>query len=175
MEDVMQKNSASENDSAVTKVPTGVKLGFFYWNLEISCTASILRLKNFSFMPGLMAQGGGGVKPPNSEKVYIKSVVAQWLPHLNSYKKNPHILFSRMQHQQHLLQMGGNQQKAVVGDILNMWYQTMTINRNTQSNKSLTIRNVSRNPYWNWPLRISVHWEHFSSSRVANWSRDTSY
>ena len=25
-----------------------------------------------------------GVKPPNSEKVYHKCVVAQWLPHLNN-------------------------------------------------------------------------------------------
>ena len=34
-----------------------------------------------------MSQGGvfhRGVKPPNPEKVYHKSVVAQWLPHLRN-------------------------------------------------------------------------------------------
>ena len=35
-----------------------------------------------------MSQGGvfhRGVEPPNSEKVYLKSVAAQWLPHLKKW------------------------------------------------------------------------------------------
>ena len=68
-----------------TKVPTGVKFGVFLGIWKIGCTTSVLRFKKFSYMPVLMSQGGvfhRGVKPPNSEKVYHKSVVAQWLPHL---------------------------------------------------------------------------------------------
>ena len=74
----------------LTKVPTGVKLGGFLGIWKISCTASVLRFKKFSYMPVLMSQGGvfhRGVKPPNSEKVYLKCVVAQWLPHLSVYSK----------------------------------------------------------------------------------------
>ena len=69
----------------LTKVPTGVKLGGFLGIWKISCTASVLRFKKFSYMPVLMSQGGvfhRGVKPPNSEKVYPQCVVDLWLPHL---------------------------------------------------------------------------------------------
>ena len=55
----------------LTKVPTGVKLGGFLGIWKISCTASVLRFKKFSYMPVLMSQGGVfhmGVKPPNSKK-----------------------------------------------------------------------------------------------------------
>ena len=63
----------------LTKVPTGVKFGVFLGIWKIGCTASVLRFKKFSYMPVLMSQGGvfhRGVKPPNSEKVYHKCVVA---------------------------------------------------------------------------------------------------
>ena len=62
-----------------TKVPTRVKFGVFLGIWKIGCTASVLRFKNFSYMPVLMSQGGvfhRGVKPPNSEKVYHQCVVA---------------------------------------------------------------------------------------------------
>ena len=64
----------------LTKVPTGVKLGGFLGIWKISCTASVLRFKKVSYMPVLMSLGGvfhRGVKPPNSEKVFPKSVVGE--------------------------------------------------------------------------------------------------
>ena len=72
----------------LTKVPTGVKLGGFLGIWKISCIASVLRFKKVSYMPVLMSLGGvfhKGVKPPNSEKVFPKSVVGQWLPHLMKF------------------------------------------------------------------------------------------
>ena len=69
----------------LAKVPTRVKLGVFLGIWKIGCTASVLRLKKFSYMPVLMSQGGvfhREVKPPNSEKVYPQCVVDLWLPHL---------------------------------------------------------------------------------------------
>ena len=59
----------------LTKVPTGVKLGVFLGIWKISCTASVLRFKKFSYMPVLMSQGGYstvGLNPPTPKKCTTK-------------------------------------------------------------------------------------------------------
>ena len=72
----------------LAKVPTRVKLWVFLGIWKIGSTASVLRFKNFSYMPVLMSQGGvfhRGKKLTYSEKVYHKCVVVQVQPHLKEF------------------------------------------------------------------------------------------
>ena len=69
----------------LAKVPSRVKLGGFSWNLENQLYRLRFVVQKIFLYASLNVPRGvfhRGVKPPNSEKVYIKSVVALWLPHL---------------------------------------------------------------------------------------------
>ena len=73
----------------INKNPNRDQIRGFSWNLENQLYCLHFEVQKIFLHASLnVPRGGipqGGLNPPNSEKVYIKSVVAQWRPHLNGH------------------------------------------------------------------------------------------